>query len=706
MPNDFHPVPRCRQALVVAKMALCAALVVIPPLKAAIAVTPTEGNKAQMTRQWLVGLGDGLRRAGQEQQLIENVLRDVVQRSGGQWRIKQSLLQPGTYVFETPGTFRQSLSTDFDLAKLIQGIPGVVFAHPNYTLRHARQDISPTDTEFAQRQFEYLGTGTYAALNMPTTWGFTRGSADQVIAVLDSGILYNHPELRGRLLPGYDFVSLASPKTGTAESGVITSSGSNDGDGRDSDASDPGDAPPQGSVCPGSTQTDSSFHGTAVASMAIAQANNGGMVGMDWNAKILPVRVTARCGVATVADIVDAVYWSIGANRSGSNIPSNPNPATVINLSLAAEAGFFQRCPAASSDSLLTAFAEARRRNIPVVAAAGNSGGRLGFPAACPGVIAASAATSQGEYASYSSRGRQTNALTISAPGDSEGFYVAAGNSGLTESGKFGQPNPNGHNLRTIQGTSFSAPMVAGVLSLMKSIKPSVRVEDLERILGQTAKPLANQNQETCSQRGFLGLFGGSSDCQCANGVCGPGIIQPVAAIQALINDLPLPLVNIAYSRVYSGNSALVLDSSASSASGTNPLVYRWEQINGFPVGLAGANDSAVRVVSGLSNNLFELKLTVTDAQTNQASSSVVRLMSNEVNEQAFVGPVSDLAQAMPVKASEDTSAAAGNSTAAPAASTDSLVTSSSSGGGGGAFHLVALLGMAVLLGLFRKQIK
>lgn len=704
MRNDLHPVPRHTRASVVAGMALVAALEMILPFKAAKAATLAEAKQAGMSRQWLVGLGDGLRRPGQEQQLIGAVLRDVVQRSGGQWRITQSMLQPGSYVLESKGSFRQDVSTDLDLAKLIQGIPGVVFAHPNYLLKLTRQDLSPSDSEFAQRQFEYLGTGTYAGLNMPMAWGFTRGSADQVIAVLDSGILYNHPELRGRLLPGYDFVTLASPKTGTAESGVIASSGSNDGDGRDADASDPGDAPPQGSVCPGSTQVESSFHGTAVASVAIAQANNGGMAGMDWNAKILPVRVTARCGVATVADIVDAVYWAIGANRSGSNIPSNPNPATVINLSLAAEAGLFQRCPAASSDSLLTAFAEARRRNIPVVAAAGNSGGRLGFPAACPGVIAASAVTSQGDYASYSSRGRQTNALTISAPGDSEGFYLAAGNSGLTESGKFGQPNPNGHNLRTIQGTSFSAPMVAGVLSLMKSIKPSARVEDLERLLGQTAKPLANQNQESCGQRGFLGLLGGSSDCQCANGVCGPGIIQPVPAIQALINDLPQPLVNVTSSRVYSGNAALVLDSSASSASGTNPLMYRWEQINGFSVGLSGANDSSVRVVSGLSNNLFELRLTVTDAQTNQASSNVVRLMSSQVNEQAFVGTVSDTAQAMPVKASEEPSAA-GNSATSPA-NVDLVSSSSTSGGGGGAFHLIALLGMAMLLGAFRKQIK
>lgn len=691
-------------------MVACLALSVFPLM----GVSQQLHAKSLHSPQWLVGLGEGSESPLAEQKRLQTIVNAIGQRSGAQWRIKQASLQPGTYVLEAPAVLESNLLTDSGLIQLIQGIPGVVFAHPNYILKHARQEIVPTDSEFTQRQFEYLGTGTYAGLNMPQAWGFARGSADQVIAVLDSGVLYKHPELKGRLLPGYDFVTQASPKTGTAESGVITSSGSNDGDGRDSDPSDPGDAPPQGSVCPGSTQTESSFHGTAVASMAVAQAYNGGMAGMDWNAKILPIRVTARCGVATVADIVDAIYWAIGASRSGSTVPLNPTPATVINLSLAAETGLFQRCPSASSDSLLTAFAEARRRNIPVVAAAGNSGGRLGFPAACPGVIAASAVTSAGEYASYSSRGRQTNALTISAPGDSEGFYLAAGNSGLNDAGRFGQPDPNGHNLRAIQGTSFSAPMVAGVLSLMRSIRPTARVEDLERILGQTAKPLAGQTPETCSQRGFLGLFGGSSDCQCSNGVCGPGIIQPLAAIQTLIAEQGGTLVNVSHSRVYSGSPSLVLDSAASGAVSTNPLVYKWEQTSGFPVGLAGINEPSVRVMSGLGSNLVELKLTVTDAQTNQSNSNVIRLVSTDVNEQSFVGP----AQPQGSRASGASAAEGNASGVSPTAEASNMpssgsgstgtstraseLTSSSSGSGGGALSAYGMLLLLGLMAIFR----
>jgi serine protease len=712
MHHDLKPILQHSRALKVACITSLVALLMGMHLQSSATQTKQVGKEAKTASpptQWLLGLGHSLGTPQQEQKLLQSVLGALGQRSGGQWRVKQTLLQPGTYLLEAPVLLGSTRVSERDIAQLIQGVPGVVFAHPNYILKHAQQVIAPSDSEFTTRQSEYMGTDTYAALNMPATWGFARGSADQVIAVLDSGVLYGHPELKGRLLPGYDFVTLASPKTGTAESGVIASAGSNDGDGRDADPSDPGDAPPQGSVCPGNTQTESSFHGTAVASMAVAQAYNGGMVGMDWNAKVLPVRVTARCGVATVADIVDAVYWSIGATRNGSAIPINPNPATVINLSLAAEAGLFQRCPAASSDSLLTAFAEARRRNIPVVAAAGNSGGRLGFPAACPGVIAASAVTSAGEYASYSSRGRQSNALTISAPGDSEGFYLAAGNAGFSDASRFGQPNPGAHNLRTIQGTSFSAPMVAGVLSLMRSIKPSARVEDLERILGRTAKPLASQNQENCSQGGgLLGLFGGGSSCQCVNGVCGPGILQPVSAIQALIAEQEGPLVNVTHSRVFTGNPNLVLDSSSRGVGGSNVLVYKWEQIIGFPVGLSGVNEPAVRIASGLANNLVELKLTVTDAQTNQASSNVVRLVSSGVDEQVFTVPNTQTNNqvsmgAPTVRSGEPGAMMSGEETPGPSTSTREL-SANPAGSGGGAFQLFHLFVIIGLLAVSRRR--
>ena len=192
------------------------------PAKEAYAAPPASTSalsSPKTSSQWLVNVGSVSGSPQGEQKLLQSVLQAVAHRAGGQWRIKQALLQPGTYVLEAPALLKAPLLDDTAIAQLIQGVPGVVFAHPNYVLRHARQGITPTDTEFAQRQFEYLGTGTYAALNMPMSWGFARGSADQVIAVLDSGVLYNHPELRGRLLPGYDFVTLVSPKTGMAPFG-------------------------------------------------------------------------------------------------------------------------------------------------------------------------------------------------------------------------------------------------------------------------------------------------------------------------------------------------------------------------------------------------------------------------------------------------------------------------------------------------------
>src|SRR5207253_11028783 len=160
----------------------------------------------------------------------------------------------------------------------------------------------------------------------PTAWDLQVGSPGITVAVVDTGIT-SHPELAGRVLPGFDFITDAGE--------------ANDGTGRDNDASDPGDATGDGECAPGFPGQPSSWHGTFVSGLIAANTNNGaGIAGIDWNAKILPVRVLGKCG-GTFDDIAAGILWAAGLPVFGA--PPNAHPAKVINMSL----GGFTACPQA-----------------------------------------------------------------------------------------------------------------------------------------------------------------------------------------------------------------------------------------------------------------------------------------------------------------------------------------------------------------------
>jgi len=228
----------------------------------------------------------------------------------------------------------------------------VIYAEPDYRMQI---QTTPTDPLYGSQWDLFDPTG---GMRVPAAWPYSTGSG-VVVAVVDTGYR-PHADLAANLLTGYDFISDA----GTA----------NDGDGRDGDASDPGD---------GCYSGHSSWHGTHVSGTIAAAANNGiGIVGVAYNAKILPVRVLG-CGGGYTSDIADGVMWAAGAPVPGVSAPSQA--ARVINMSLGG--------PGSCSTTMQTAILSARALGAVVVVAAGNSNAQTnGFsPANCAGVITVAA---------------------------------------------------------------------------------------------------------------------------------------------------------------------------------------------------------------------------------------------------------------------------------------------------------------------------
>jgi serine protease len=332
---------------------------------------------------------------------------------------------------------------------------------------------------------QYLSNAP-GGISATSAWNVTHGSSSIVVAVLDTGVR-PHAGMAGRLLPGYDMIN--------------DPTASNDGDGRDADASDPGDFVLASEATSDCKESFSSWHGTSVSGIIGANTDDGiWTAGIDWAARILPVRVLGKCG-GYDSDIVDGIAWAAGLQVPG--IPVNPTPAHVINLSL----GGPHSCPPIYPLVFDAAFARGVTRAI--VVAAGNDGTDVAghSPASCRGAIAVAATTLAGNLAGYSNFGA---GITLSAPGGSFAFQfgsiVALSNTGRTI--------PQDDTITHIGGTSLAAPMVSATVSLMLAVAPALTSAQVLSILTSTAKP-----------------FPTGSDCSTA--ICGAGIVNTDGAVRA-----------------------------------------------------------------------------------------------------------------------------------------------------------------------------
>jgi serine protease len=367
----------------------------------------------------------------------------------------------------------------------LMALPEVDYAEPDAILQHT---LVPNDPQYSNQWHYFAPSAGNYGINAPAAWDITTGSASIVAAVVDTGIT-NHADLSGRTVPGYDFIS--NPLF------------ANDGDGRDSNPSDPGDWITQADLdsgnFPGCTVTNSSWHGTHTAGTIGAASNNSlGVAGINWNSKILPVRVLGKCG-GFLSDIVDGMRWAAGLAVTG--VPNNPNPAKVINISL----GGSGACGTTYQDAINAITAA----GTTVVVAAGNSNvNASGFrPANCNGVITVAATDRNGSRAYYSNFGAT---VEISAPGGAQSS--ANDPNGILSTLNTGAQGPVADTYIYYQGTSMAAPHVTGVVSLLYSLNPLLTPAQVLQILQNTVTN-----------------FPGGSTCN--TGICGPGIVNAGAAV-------------------------------------------------------------------------------------------------------------------------------------------------------------------------------
>jgi serine protease len=416
-----------------------------------------------------------------------------------------------------------SLASDPDVEYAVPDLPRRRFAVPNDP-RYAHG--GPTGPAAGQWYLRAPEGEVLSGIDAPAAWDRTTGSPDIVVAIIDTGVRYDHEDLAGRLLPGYDMVSddaVANDAT----------------PGRDADASDPGDWVTQADAAQsrfdGCSPEPSSWHGTQLAGLIGAATNNGvGMAGVGWQVRMLPVRVLGKCH-GFDSDIIAGMRWAAGLSVPG--VPANPTPARVLNLSLGG--------PGTCNSAYRSVVAEISAAGAVVVAAAGNSTGHaVSMPANCPGAVGVVGLRHAGSKVGFSDLGPE---IALAAPGGNCVNLSGACLYPLLTTVNPGQmqPVPNGSaytdSANISVGTSFAAPLVAGTAALMLSVQPALQPADIRAALRASARPFPAPETSPDPTVPVCAAPTGADqlECHCTTSTCGAGMLDAGAAVAAAQGATP-----------------------------------------------------------------------------------------------------------------------------------------------------------------------
>ncbi len=471
-------------------------------------VLPSQADPSDQTDQLIIKYRKGTAAAARADLQTMSDAHTKVNRSGAQMQLLRTN-SAGSRVMKLDRELdRKSIDA---LASAIAAHPDVEFAQPD---RKMHILLTPNDTRYLDQWSYYEANG---GMNLPTAWDQGTG-AGIVVAVIDTGYR-PHADLVANIVPGYDM--------------IISTSVSNDGDGRDGDASDPGDWTTARPCSLLSGATNSSWHGTHVAGTLAAVTNNAnGVAGVAYGAKVQPVRALGRCGGYT-SDIADGIIWASGGTVAG--LPLNPTPARVISMSLGGSG--------ACDTTTQSAIDGARGRGTVIVVAAGNSNADVSnsSPANCAGVIAVAAVGRSGGKAYYSNFGA---GVDVAAPGGS--MSVAGDPNGVLSTLNSGTTVPGVDSYAYYQGTSMATPHVSAVVALMLAKNPGLTPDQVEGALKSTARPFP----ATCSQ-------------------CGAGLVDASAAVTIASTLALLPAVTTNAASNITTTSATLNSTTAANGSST-----------------------------------------------------------------------------------------------------------------------------------------
>ena len=593
-------------------LALAAGNALARPVAPSAPLPPVEGEvivkfKADAATARKFALAAGAADAASAQALLSSRARALGARVG-------RALQAGSAVGERTQVMRAKGVDATTLAAQLAADPEVEYAVPNGRRRilsapndplyaEAAAGVRPTGPDSGQWYLRAPDSTIKSAIDIETAW-LRHTGANVVVAVLDTGVRSEHPDLAGQLLPGYDFVSNATV--------------ANDGNGRDADASDPGDwvtdAETRTSTFSDCGASSSSWHGTATSSLVAGATNNSlGMAGSAPDAKVVPVRVLGKC-YGSDADIQAGMLWAAGLAVDG--VPANTNPARVINMSL----GGSGSCDAGYQDVVNRITAA----GVVIVAAAGNSaGGPVGVPANCSGVIGVLALRHAGSKVGFSDLGPQ---ISIAAPGGNcinitEGSPCLYPILAATNSGTRGPVDSRWTDSFDISvGTSFSSPLVAGVAALMMGVQPGLTPAQVRSTLQSTARAFPSTGADNgpddptpVTQCHAPATGVDQLQCYCNTSYCGAGMMDAGAAVAAVAG--PLARIDVDTAAPTAGKLVQFNGSNSTMAPGRTLVSYAWDitQSGGIVTGFSSATNAATASLTPSAAGSFTVRLTVTD---------------------------------------------------------------------------------------------